>query len=585
MLDVNPKFRTTRRPAAAAALLAASALLGTSAVRAELEIVGIGGDAADNIRLFSPLADEPCDAEDWRIRRRFRTLAADAREALEPFGYYAPTIETSLSRDEECWHATLTVEPGERVRLRNVNIEITGEASRDPELMELTRIPALRSGRPLRHAAYERLKRDLQVTAADHGYVQAEFTKSRIDVWPEELAADIDIEFESGPRYALGDITIEQDFLNRELVEGYMDLQPGTPFDRDEIARAYSDLSDSGYFGRIQLSPEFSAAADGRIPVTARLDSGTRIEYSIGAGASTDTGPRVRAGFRNNRLNRAGHRVRADLNVATVIQVLSGEYRQPLTDPRSDWMSYSGALSHEETDSFENEKATLGLRRTRRMTPSWIRAVGLDFSYDRFTVADVREDTFLVIPSIMFDYKTATADFYPDRGRRFTIEFAGSDESIGSSATFLQVTAWLRLVRAINEDMRVIARGTIGRIETSDFEKLPPTVRYFAGGDQTIRGFQFESIGPTNEDGDVIGGTNLLVGSLELEHRIKGNFFGALFVDAGNAYSDTEFDPVVGAGFGVKWRSPVGPVRVYLGFPIDEDDVSPRLHLGLGAEL
>lgn len=556
-----------------------------SAADAELVIRGISGDAARNIELFTPLADEPCDAEEWRVRRRFRSLEEDAARALEPFGYYRPTLSATLTPGEECWTAELTVDAGDPVRLRNVAIDVTGEARGDAELDAFIRAARLTPGRRLRHADYEDLKRNLQIAAADRGYVEATFTEAKIDVWPDDLAADIALAFDSGPRYALGDITVDQDFLEPELVAGYMNLEPGTPFNREDLTRAYTDLSDSGYFGRVQVSPDFAAAENGRIPVTATLTRGTRLEYTVGAGASTDTGPRFRAGFRNNRLNRAGHRLKADLNVATVIQGLTGQYRQPLSDPRTDWMTYTASISHEETDSFENERAALGLRRTRQMNPSWLRTYALDFSYDQFTVADEREDTFLIIPSIAFDYKSADRELYPDSGRRFIVEFSGTDESIGSSATFVQVTATLRLVRALGENMRVILRGTIGRTETPDFEDLPPSVRYFAGGDQSVRGFQFESLGPENEDGEVVGGTNLTVGSIELERRITGNFWGAVFVDAGNAYTDEEFDPAVGAGLGLKWRSPVGPVRIYVGFPIDEDDVSPRLHLRLGPEL
>ncbi len=584
MQPVIPVYATT--VSASLQLTSCIALLAVCGhATAELRINGIDGEPAANVRLYAPLASEPCDTEEWRLRRRFGTLEADARQALEPFGYYAPQLTSELRRDDGCWIATLNVDPGERVRLRTVDVRLSGEAAGDPIIDSVVDAAKLEPGSALLHADYERLKRNLQIAAADRGYVEATFATNRIDVWPEELAADIDIDFHSGPRYVLGDIRVEQDFLDPELVDGYLDLAPGSPFDRDDLSRAYSDLSNSGYFGRIQITPDFDNAKDGKIPVTAALERGTRLEYSIGAGASTDTGPRLRAGFRQNRLNSAGHRLNAGLNLSTVVQVLGGEYRQPLTDPRVEWMSYTGSVSREVTDTFEADKVALGLRRNKRLSSRWMRTLGLDLTYDRFVVADEEDETFLVIPSVTFDHKVANRELYPDRGRRFTVEFAGSDEAIGSSASFLQFTAWMRLVRSLGEHTRVIARGQIGSIESGDFTSLPPSVRYFAGGDQSVRGYEFQSLGPTNDDGDVVGGTRLLVGSLELERRIRGNFFGAVFVDAGNAFNDSSFNPAVGAGIGIKWRSPVGPVRLYVGFPVDEDDANPRLHLRLGAEL
>lgn len=556
-----------------------------SPASAELNIIGIEDELARNVRTYAALADEPCDAEQWRIRRRFRALENEARQAIEPYGYYRPIIQTSLRFEDECWVADLTVEPGEPVVLRNVDIGITGDAVDDPGFSDLLSHRRLSKGTVLNHATYERYKRDLQVLAADRGYVEASFEEARIDVWPDEGVADIAIDYASGPRYRLGDIRIEQDFLVPELLLGYMALEPGSPFDRSELTRAHSDLSDSGYFDSVQLIPDFEAADNRRIPVIVELTPGTHVEYTVGAGASTDTGPRFRAGFRNYRLNPRGHRIKADLNVATVLQGLSGEYRVPLDDPRSEWMTYTSALSREVTDTFENDTARVGLRRVRKMSQTWLRTYGLDMSYDSFEVGPEKEDSFLIIPSLTLDYRKSGRDLYPDRGRRLVVEFQGTSESLGSSTSFAQVTVRANYLRAIGSKARLIGRVTAGYIETSDFPGLPPSVRYFAGGDQSVRGFQFESLGPENEEGDVIGGTNLLVASLEVERQIRGNFYGALFVDAGNAYNDEEFDPAVGAGFGIKWRSPVGPVRIYVGFPIDEPDRSPRLHLQLGAEL
>ena len=110
-------------------------------------------------------------------------------------------------------------------------------------------------------------------------------------------------------------------------------------------------------------------------------------------------------------------------------------------------------------------------------------------------------------------------------------------------------------------------------------------MRFFAGGDDSIRGFGFETLGPTDDEGDVIGGNNLLVASVEYERHLKGNFYGALFVDAGNAFDDDDFSAEVGAGFGIKWLSPVGPLRLYLGYPVSDSDRSARIHIRLGADL
>lgn len=554
-------------------------------LRAELAVSGVEDEIEENVRAYVSLASEPCDAEAWRVRRQYRAIESETRRALEPFGYYEPVISSNLALGEKCWQATLTIDPGEPVLLRNVDIRIVGDAAGDPAFAGLGGASSLSRGRVLRHAQYERLKRNLQIRAADRGYVEAEFTESRLEIWPEEAAADVTLHFDSGPRYRVGEIHIEQAFLDPEIVSGYLDIDSGDYFDSDALARAYRDLSESAYFGRVRVVPEVENAANREIPIRISLEPGTRIEYTVGAGVSTDTGMRFRAGFRNNRMNRDGHRLIAELGVSQVVQGLTAEYRIPLSDPRRDWFSVTGAVSNEETDSFDNEAQRLGVRWTKAMNEYWLRTLALDVNNESFVIGTDVDTSRTVVPSISFDHRHADRDVFPRHGRRFGIELRGTDQALGSNTSYLQATAWLRLIRSFGSGNRLIARLNAGATSSSDFTELPPTVRFFAGGDESVRGFGFDSLGPRDVDGNVVGGANLLVASVEYERHLRGNFYGAVFVDAGNAFDDTDFDAEVGTGLGLKWRSPLGPVRIYLGYPVTKDDPGIRVHLRLGADL
>ena len=582
-----PKFRHNLTALAAGLALAVP-------VAAELEISGIEGELERNVRAFASLSGEACDTEEWLIRRRYRKLASEARKALEPFGHYEPVITTQLTRDERCWHAMLEIDPGEAVTYRNVDIRITGEAASDPAFAGLVRpedkvtdtlIGNMVPGTVIRHADYDRLKNALQIRAADRGYVEARFTASRLDVWPGEGAADVTLHFDSGPRYNIGEIRVEQDFLDSAIVLGYVDLERGTPFDSEELARAHRDLSVSAYFGSIDVVPDTQNATNGEIPIRIAVQPGNRIEYTVGVGVSTDTGVRFRGGFRNNRLNDRGHRIIADLAVSPVIQGITVEYRIPLHDPRREWFSFTAGGSNEETDTFDNDTQNLGLRWTKAMSRTWLRTLFLDASNESFRVGETIDTSRLVVPGIMFDQKVSDRDVFPTRGRRFGMEIRGTDQVLGSTASYAQATAWLRLVRSFGTGNRILARFNAGATASADFIELPPSVRFFAGGDESIRGFDYNSLGPVDADGNVIGGTNLLVASLEYERHLWGNYYGAAFVDAGNAFDSFDFEAEVGAGIGFKWRSPIGPLRIYLGYPLTDDDPSVRLHLRLGADL
>jgi translocation and assembly module TamA len=126
-----------------------------------------------------------------------------------------------------------------------------------------------------------------------------------------------------------------------------------------------------------------------------------------------------------------------------------------------------------------------------------------------------------------------------------------------------------------------------GYTGVDEFNRLPTNLRFFAGGDSSIRGYGYKTLGPTDEFGNVVGGKGQLVGSIEFDYLIKPKWAIAGFVDAGNAFDDSDFDVKVGAGFGVRWQSPIGPLGIDLGFPVDDPDSedSVRLHFRMGPDL
>ena len=242
-------------------------------------------------------------------------------------------------------------------------------------------------------------------------------------------------------------------------------------------------------------------------------------------------------------------------------------------------------MSNEETDTFDSEEQRIGLRWTKVMGEKWLRTLSLDATNESFDIGDDVRTSRFIVPGLAFDQKIADRDVFPNKGRRFGIEFRGTDEALGSTTSYLQTTIWARWIRSIGSKNRLLLRLDAGTTSSRDFDLLPPSVRFFAGGDQSVRGYDYESLGPTDAEGNVIGGSNLLVASVEFERHLRGNFYGGAFVDAGNAFDNSDFDPETGVGLGLKWRSPLGPIRVYLGYPVTADARKVRVHLRLGADL
>ena len=170
-------------------------------------------------------------------------------------------------------------------------------------------------------------------------------------------------------------------------------------------------------------------------------------------------------------------------------------------------------------------------------------------------------------------------------GLRIDIALQGASRELISDADFAQLQTGIKFIQPLGSTNRLIARGRVGATVTDDFDELPASVRFFAGGSQSVRGYAFESLGPRNADGEVEGGKHLMVGAIELEHNLAAKWSVALFYDAGNAINSIDETLEHGAGFGFRWKSPVGPVRVDLASAISRDGAPWRLHINIGPDL
>ncbi|MEM7278226.1 MAG: autotransporter assembly complex family protein [Pseudomonadota bacterium] len=550
-----------------------------------LQIKGLEGELADNARAFVSLGNENCDSARWIVQRRFTQMEKELRESLQPFGYYSPVIETSLERNAACWSALATVAPGEPVRISELNLSVAGAAKQDGAFAPLLGSPSLRIGQVLDHRRYESTKSAWFGLALERGYFRATWEKSALDVWPETHSAKVSLELNSGPRFTFGDIELQQDILDDDVIARYIKLQSGQNYLADDLARLQRNLNASGYFESVRVLPRISAKSSTEVPVEVALTPAQRTSYRLGLGFSSDTGPRFRGGYDNRRINRRGHQLSSDLRVSSVLSELSANYRRPLRDPSVEWLSYSLGLQAEDTETSESQSYSLGMRRVVRLGSDWLRTDGLSLQFDEFTVGSLSEDSRLLMPSIGFSRKSSNSRVNPLDGTSLRFQLRGASDSLASSTSFAQLSGQFKWIKSLGGAQRLLARVSFGTTLKDDFDELPPSVRFFAGGNESVRGFGFEQLGPEDNEGLVIGGSHLLTASLEFERTFYKQFSWAAFVDAGNAFDGTQLEARVGAGLGLKWRSPLGPLRVYLAHPLNYSTRAVRLHISLGPDL
>ncbi len=552
-----------------------------------VKLEGVNGEMRKSIEAWLSLDDEPCDAPRWRLQTRLAQAGDEIRQALQAFGYYAPTVTPQLEHaGRECWRAVFNIRPGRRVHLRNIDIAIQGEGREDEALRKLISRAPLHSGDPLRHDRYDRVRDSLSHLAAERGYFKARFTRRELRVDPQAASADVHLHFDTGPRFHIGDIQIEQDALDTDLLQRYLEFHSGELYNRKALTDTSRALSGSGYFSRVLVEPLIDQAKNARVPIRISAVAADRHRYSASVGYTTDTGPRTGLGYRNQRINAQGHQFSSELSLSRVISKLTLGYSIPLAKPLTDRLKFEAGFKHEATDSYRADTSAVSATWTHLRDNQWLEERSLQASREEYKIGDDSPTaSLLLMPGIGWTRTFADERLYPRRGLRLGFSGRGSLQSLVSDVSFLQLMAEAKGILGLPWRSRLIGRLNAGASAMNRFDELPVSVRFFAGGDTSVRGYSYKSLGPKNADGAVEGGRNLLTGSLELEHLFAPKWALAVFVDSGNAFNGTDVNPNTGIGVGIRWRSPVGPIRLDVAHPLDKDGDPIRLHFVMGPDL
>ena len=554
---------------------------------AEVLIEGIEPQIRDNILAYMRLYEEPCDAPHWRIRRLFADSDNQIREALEVVGYYKVDIDKTLDLTGTCWQARFTITLGQPVVLRDVSINIDTSGAVNSEMDKVVADCAIQTGDVLSHASYEACKRRISRAAKDRGYFSSRFAEQRIDVFPDQYAADVRLHFITGPRYVFGAITFDQDVLDPDLIHRFVRIEPGEPYDAERIRRLQRYLVTSAYFDQVLLTRDPRGEPHNDVPIHIELTPGKKHQYNAGIGFATDVGPRLRFGVLNRRRNKHGHQTEFELNLSKVISDVGVTYRIPLDKPK-DWFTTDAGFKYEDNDSFRSKLFTTGVQRIQEQENNWIRTLFLTLRLEDYSTSEIDEDrSKLLTPGVSYAFVEEDFPPRPLEGHRTTLRLSGAVEGLITDTSFAQVYGNTKWVFGLWSGGRLLTRAEAGFTLIDSLRTLPASVRFFAGGDNSVRGYAYKSLGPTDPFGNVVGGENLMVGSVEIEQAIGDDWAAAVFVDSGNAYDEfNEFETATGVGAGIRWFSPLGPIRVDVAFPLREDAPDEyRLHITLGPDL
>src|SRR5579864_691598 len=629
---LRARRRRRRAPWIAACLLAAPLAHGAGV---NIEVRGVDDELRDNVLAYLSFARYKkggAELTSDTVERLHNRVDREVQAALRPFGYYDPKVDSTVNdQGHGDWRVVIDITPGPPVLVQHIDVHVDGPGETDPLFQRILHHLPLHPGDRLNHAYYEALKADLQRTAATYGYLDAKMIRNELVVDPAQHTANVALELDTGQRYHFGVTSIQQHVVNDKLVRRYVRYHQGDYFDLTQVLRTQFALDDAQYFSNLEVLPGEPDRQALTVPVNIRADASRRHRYSLGGGYATDTGIRGTLGYQDLRINSLGHSLSVAVQASQVQRYnVQSRYRIPVGDPALENVSLNAVVEQETLADVTATTQSLGASFTD-VTGGWqhvwlLNGVHTVSQNDAATVVNVntaRSDE-LLVPEV--DLASVPKGYLgePLFEKPLFATIKASHSGLGSQADFIQLHLQAERVFSLGGKWHLLLRDEIGTTFVKDFNDLPAVYRFFAGGDNSVRGFAYNELSPlegplcqTNSAGQVLlsangscqpkpgyyiktGGKDVLTGTVEFIRELPHSLGVAAFFDYGNAFNSfrkpdcvpgqmpgTEVCPPFiqySVGVGLRVRLPVMTLGIDIAQPLSTN-AGPRLHINFSPKL
>ncbi|MDF4510761.1 autotransporter assembly complex protein TamA [Vibrio parahaemolyticus] len=546
-----------------------------------LKLKGIDGALEDNVKAYLSSIPE----KDYSTSLRFQArLDQSITEALNALGYYHAKISYSISEGND--ELIVNIHKGLPVKIKVMDVVISGEAKEDEEFANLIAKSPLKVGRILNQGEYDSLKSGIRNLALQRGYFNGDFKLNKLEVIPELNEANVRLHYDSGIRYHFGPVEITGSQIWENRVESMRPFEIGEPYLVSDVGEYNQNLSNTDWFSSVFVEPDLSKLEDGReLPIKVSLAPAAKNQIETGIGYSTDTGVRGTLKWKKPWVSARGHSFNTALSLSKPEQTITAGYKIPLDDVLHEYYQLQFGLKHLDNRDTESLESNLAVERHWLTDGGWHKTVYVRHLYENFSQGLQDDGVQFVLPGATFSRTRVRGGSMPMWGDKQSVTVEYGDPALLSETRVLRLLGRSSWIRGIGENHRGLFRLEGGANITEEFEKLSPSLRFFAGGDNNIRGYGYESISPVDESGALTGAKYILSSTLEYQYRVYGNWWAATFYDIGDAFNDTP-EWKSGAGVGIRWASPVGPVSFDFAWGLDEKPNNEfRIHFSLGPEL
>jgi len=547
----------------------------------DFKIEGVNDEQEKNIKTYLAVLDTPknVDNEDFLSEVKKSTQAA-----LTVFGYYQASVEIKLLGKEPEQTVRLMIDAGKETYINKSEIKILGEGGDSKEFQKLQSSFLLSEGMVLDHTNYESAKSSLKSLARQQGYFDAKFEKSLVEVTSQSNSADVYLWFDTGPRYRFGELVFTSELPADSFIASLKNFSTGDPFDTAKLSQFSTDLNKTGYFKSINVLPDFNDKNGLSVPLSVLATMQAKDSFNAGLGYSTDEGIRGKFRWLRPWVNEYGHSVEANLVASIPKQEISFTYKMPLEDPLYNYLSVQAGYKMVNQNDTDTTQYLVGLNRHWRLSNSWKRTIFIRYDHEDGIQGQQEFNNELIIPGISFSRTRSKGGINTTWGDKLIGSLELSNKWWLSSDDLIKIYGQAKIIRTYSGH-QFIASTELGMIQTDDIYNVPSSMRFFTGGDQSIRGFDYESIAPEDSQGYLVGGKYLTVVNLEYRFPVADNWKVALFTDMGTVTDDFSEEVSSSIGTGVVWASPVGPIRFYVAKPVTNKVNSFAIHFMIGPEL
>lgn len=513
-------------------------------------------------------------------------LVSEARvatwNALAAEGYFSADVRTDIEAGDPA-RVRIGVEPGPRTVVSDVNLRFRGAAGDGSEpgkerITAVERSWLLKAGEPFRQAQWEAAKRKAVAELGNGRYAAARIASSEARIDPDSRTARLEVEFDSGPAYGAGPARIIG--LGRypqSVVENMNPFAPGEPYDVTKLQIFQRRLLESGYFSTARIDIDTSAPPESA-PMHVTVIEARSQRIDTGVSFSTDTRLGLQLDYGNADIFNSAWRFRSQLRLDGKTQKIEGNFDSP-PQPGGSWNTYSTKLERTDIQNQVTRQAVIGAAHNWGLerTPSQL-SLSAHVEEQRIAGSGIENNHALFL-GYRKTFRYTDDLLSPRRGLLGTLQLGTSIPGLATQ-DFVRGTVKTTFFFPVGERGDLALRAEAGAVLADSRFGVPSSFLFRTGGDQTVRGYAFDSIG-VPQGNAVVGGRYLVLGSAEYTHWIAADWGVATFVDAGDAFDDRKaFDLAVGYGVGVRWRSPIGPFRADIAY--GERTRSLRLHFSAG---